>query len=62
MNAPVNTYTGGFSQALAADMAINVDGVYQKATDYPTNEQINTRDPNTLIRPSTGCCTARAWT
>jgi hypothetical protein len=42
VNAPVNTYSGGYSQALAADLAINLDGVYQKGTDWPTNENINT--------------------
>ena len=42
VNAPVNTYSGGYSQALASDLAINLDGVYQKGTDWPTNENINT--------------------
>jgi hypothetical protein len=42
VNAPVQTYTAGFSQQLMADTAINVDSVYQKATDYLTTENINT--------------------
>jgi hypothetical protein len=41
VNAPVSTYSAGYSQALAADLAINLDGVYQKGTDWPTNENIN---------------------
>jgi len=42
VNAPVQTYTAGFSQQLMADTAINVDSVYQKATAYLTTENINT--------------------
>jgi hypothetical protein len=49
VNAPVETYTAGFSQQLMADTAINVDGVYQKATDYLTTENINT--PKGGVRP-----------
>ena len=49
VNAPVNTYTAGFSQQLMADTAINVDGVYQNATDYLTTENINT--PRNGVRP-----------
>ena len=49
VNAPVNTYTAGFSQQLLSDTAINVDGVYQKATDYFTVENINT--PKNGARP-----------
>jgi hypothetical protein len=48
-NAPVNTYTLGFSQQLMADTAINVDSVYQKATHYLTQENINT--PRNGVRP-----------
>ena len=51
VNPPVHTTTLGFSQQLTADMAVNVDGVYQKATDYLQIAQINTRDPRTLQRP-----------
>ena len=49
VNAPVNTYTAGFSQQLLSDTAVNVDGVYQKATDYFTVENINT--PKNGVRP-----------
>ncbi|PYR80958.1 MAG: hypothetical protein DMF87_07120 [Acidobacteria bacterium] len=49
VNAPVNTYTAGFSQQLLSDTAINVDGVYQKANDYFTVENINT--PKNGVRP-----------
>ena len=51
VDSPVNTYTTGFSQQLMADTAINIDGVYQKAHQNPTTENINTRDPKTLVRP-----------
>ncbi len=49
LNAPVQTYTLGFSQQLRVDTAINVDGVYQKSTDYLTTENINT--PKNGVRP-----------
>jgi len=49
VNAPVNTYTAGFSQQLLSDTAINVDGVYQKTNDYFTVENINT--PKNGVRP-----------
>ena len=49
VNAPVQTYTAGFSQQLMADTAINIDSVYQKATDYLTTENINT--PRNGVRP-----------
>ena len=51
VNAPVHTGSVGFSQQLMAAMAVHVDGVYQKAVNYPTQVQINTRDPITLARP-----------
>ncbi len=51
VNAPVRTASVGFSQPLMSDTAVHVDGVYQKAVDYPTQVQINTRDPVTLVRP-----------
>ena len=51
VNAPVQTYTAGFSQQLMADTAINVDSVYQKASDYLTTENINT--PRSGVRPLT---------
>jgi hypothetical protein len=51
VNAPVHTTSVGFSQPIVADTAIHVDGVYQKAVDYPTQVQVNTRDPVTLARP-----------
>ena len=51
VNAPVRTTSVGFSQQLMSDMAVHVDGVYQKATDYPTQVQVNTRNPDTLARP-----------
>jgi len=49
VNAPVNTYSAGLSQQLMADTAVNVDGVYQKATHYFTMENINT--PKNGVRP-----------
>src|SRR5215470_9294660 len=49
VNAPVNTYSAGFSQQLMVDTAVNVDGVYQKATNYFTTENINT--PKNGVRP-----------
>ena len=51
VNSPVHTYSVGYSQQLFADTAINLDGVYQKGTDWPTTENINTRDQRTLVRP-----------
>jgi hypothetical protein len=33
------------------DTAVHVDGIYQKATDIPTDVQVNTRNPVTLVRP-----------
>ena len=51
VNAPVHTSSVGFSQELMADTGIHVDAVYQKATDYPTDLQVNTRNPVTLVRP-----------
>jgi hypothetical protein len=50
VNAPVHTTSVGFSQQLTRDTAVHVDGVYQKATDFPTQVQINTRNPVTLVR------------
>jgi Carboxypeptidase regulatory-like domain/TonB dependent receptor len=41
VNAPVNTYTLGGSRQLMEDTAINIDGVYQKANNWPTNQNIN---------------------
>ncbi len=49
VNAPVRTYTAGFSQQLMVDTAVNVDGVYQNATHYLTTENINT--PKNGVRP-----------
>ena len=49
VNAPVHTYTAGVSQQLLSDTAINVDGVYQRAHDYFTQENINT--PRNGVRP-----------
>jgi hypothetical protein len=51
VNAPVHTSSIGFSQQLTSEMAVHVDGVYQKAVDYPTQVQVNTRNPVTLARP-----------
>ena len=51
VNAPVRTASVGFSQQLMSDTTVHVDGVYQKATDYPTQVQVNTRNPVTLVRP-----------
>jgi hypothetical protein len=51
VNAPVHTGTLGFSQQLMSEMTVHVDAVYQKATDYPTQVQVNTRNPATLVRP-----------
>lgn len=42
VNSPVHTYTFGGSRQLRADTAINIDGVYQTAHDWPTVENINT--------------------
>ena len=55
VNSPVHTYSAGYSQQLFADTAINMDGVYQKGTDWPTTENINTRDQRTLVRPLPEC-------
>jgi len=52
VNAPVQTASVGFSRQLRSDTVVHLDGVYQKATHYPTQIQINTRDPVTLVRPS----------
>jgi hypothetical protein len=49
--APVHTTSAGFSQGLTSDTAVHVDGIYQKATDIPTDVQVNTRNPVTLVRP-----------
>ncbi|HEY3159413.1 MAG TPA: carboxypeptidase regulatory-like domain-containing protein [Vicinamibacterales bacterium] len=49
VDAPVHTYTAGFSQQLLSDTAINVDGVYQRSHDYFTQENINT--PRNGVRP-----------
>jgi len=51
VNSPVHTSSVGFSQQLMSDLAVHVDGVYQKAVDYPTQVQVNTRNPVTLARP-----------
>ena len=51
VNAPVHTSSVGFSHELLADTGIHVDAVYQKAVDYPTDIQVNTRNPVTLVRP-----------
>src|SRR5207245_2893715 len=51
VNAPVHTTSVGFSQPLMSETAIHVDGVYQKAVDYPTQGQGNTRNPATSARP-----------
>jgi hypothetical protein len=50
-NAPVHTGSVGFSQQLMTDMTVHLDAVYQKAVDYPTQVQVNTRNPITLARP-----------
>src|SRR3989442_11244643 len=34
-----------------SETAIHVDGVYQKAVHYPSQVQVNTRNPATLVRP-----------
>jgi len=41
VNAPVHTYTLGGSRQLMEDTAVNIDGVYQKANNWPTNLNIN---------------------
>ena len=51
VNAPVHTTSVGFSQPLMSETAIHVDGVYQKAVHYPSQVQVNTRNPATLVRP-----------
>jgi outer membrane receptor protein involved in Fe transport len=51
VSAPVHTSSAGFSQELRADTAIHLDAIYQKATDIPTDVQVNTRNAVTLVRP-----------
>jgi hypothetical protein len=51
VNAPVHTSSVGFSQGLTADTGLHVDAIYQKATEIPTDVQVNTRNPVTLVRP-----------
>ena len=51
VNAPVHTSSVGFSHELLSDTGVHVDAIYQKATDYPTDFQVNTRNPVTLVRP-----------
>src|SRR5437867_1011664 len=51
VSAPVHTSSVGFSQGLTLDTAVHLDAIYQKATDIPTDVQVNTRNPVTLVRP-----------
>ena len=51
VSAPVHTGSVGFSQGLTLDTAVHLDAIYQKATDIPTDVQVNTRSPVTLVRP-----------
>jgi hypothetical protein len=51
VSAPVHTSSVGFSQGLTHDTAVHLDAIYQKATDIPTDVQVNTRKPVTLVRP-----------
>jgi hypothetical protein len=51
VNAPVHTSSVGFSQGLTVDTGVHVDAIYQKATEIPTDVQVNTRNPVTLVRP-----------
>src|SRR5207249_2794935 len=44
VSAPVHTSSGGFSQELTLDTAVHLDAIYQKATDIPTDVQVNTRN------------------
>jgi len=54
VSAPVHTSSVGFSQGLTLDTAVHLDAIYQKATDIPTDVQVNTRNPVTLVRPLPG--------
>src|SRR5207245_8426270 len=51
VSAPVHTSSVGVSQGLTLDTAVHLDAIYQKATDIPTDVQVNTRNPVTLVRP-----------
>ena len=51
VNAPVHTSSVGFSQEVTHDTAVHLDAIYQTASDIPTDVQVNTRNPVTLIRP-----------
>jgi Carboxypeptidase regulatory-like domain/TonB dependent receptor-like, beta-barrel len=51
VNPRADTVNLGFSQELRANMAINLDGIYTRTSDFPVTVQINTPDPITGRRP-----------
>jgi hypothetical protein len=51
VNPPAQTFNLGFSQELRSNMALHVDGVYTRTSDFPVNVNVNTPDPTTRQRP-----------
>ena len=51
VNPPARTFSGGFSQQVAANVSINIDTIFTKSTDFPVAVQINEADPITKVVP-----------
>lgn len=49
-NPPTTTYSLGFAQELGRDLAVHIDGVYSKTTDFTRTANLNTPDPVTGLR------------
>ena len=49
-NPPTKTYSLGFAQELGRDLALHIDGVYSKTTDFTRTANLNTPIPATGLR------------